>query len=411
LDRATRGWDALACLLLAISLSALSTGLAFAAGAAVTIWISTNRWRRLWVIAIPLLLYAAWSLWAQQYGESGVTMETVANTPASIVSSMAAASAALTGTFRYPASVESGTSGLVLVINTNIGLMIGAILFVLAVWRVSRVGFTNRLMAPLVMLGAYWGSIALVSPARNPATTRYQYTAAILVLLLFGELWRGWRPSRGAKMSLAVIAVAGLVALIPNAFNLDGSATLMRETGKLDRAKLAIVDSLGDRIPPQMIVEAGPVGIEADMVISVGEYLRAADAFGSPAYPADQLPGLAPASRHAADSELLHLLAPAPVATSGKPGGAGSCSLVLPGSAQAADLQLPVDGFAFRATEPAETTVSLRRFGDEFNPLPPAPGGSWYQLRIPPDRLPGAWTAELESPGAVRVCRLIPGTG
>ena len=169
LERRTLFGDVLACLALLLSLSALSAGIAFLAGAVAMVLIYPDRWRRIWVVAIPIVLYAAWSLWARKYGTSGVTAQTIASAPASVVASVASASSALFGAFRVPGPAEPGITDLIIFANESTGSLIGAVLVVVVIWRLRERGFASRLVPFLVMPLVYWGSLALVSPARDPA--------------------------------------------------------------------------------------------------------------------------------------------------------------------------------------------------------------------------------------------------
>jgi hypothetical protein len=401
IERRTPWADALACLLLALSLSALSTGLAFAAGALSLLLLSTDRWRRIWVAAIPLALYGGWSLWARHYGEAGITAETVANAPASILASLASASAALFGAFREPGADEPGASNLAVFINEEPGMLLGALLVALVVWGIGRRGFERRLVPPLAMLVAYWGSLALVSPPREPNTTRYQYAAAIFILLLLTELWRGWRPSPRAK---AAIAVVGLVAIVPNVANLVYATELVRSVSEQDRAKLAVVDSLRGRISPQTIIEPPGATIAAELVISVEDYLRADDAFGSPADSIGRLPEVGVLPRQAADRELVYLLEIEPVPGGGAP--AATCQVYPPGEIGIGGFEAPPGGFSFQPLRGTEVTIGLRRFSDDFLRLDPVVGSGPSRLRIPADRSAQPWYAALESATPVRVCPL-----
>jgi hypothetical protein len=397
-----RRWaDALACLLLMISLSTLSTGIAFAAGASALLLISPDRWRRIWVVAIPLALYAAWSLWARKYGGSDITAETLANAPASMVASLASVSAALFGAFRLPGAPEPGASNLAIFANESTGTLIGAVLAGVVIWRLATRRFDLRLIPFFAMLLAYWGSLALVSPAREPSTGRYQYAAAILVLLLFAELWRDWRPSLGAKLGIAAI---GLVALVPNAVNLGYATRLVHQVSEQDQAKLTVVDALRGRVAPDTVIEPPGATIGAELVIDVGDYFRAKDDFGSPAYSMDELAGASILARQAADREFTYLLEikAEPVRALGGRG----CRTLPPGEIGSSGLPVPPGGFTMRSLGGAEVTVGLRRFSENFLALESASGARPLRVRVPNDGISRPWWFALESASATRVCRL-----
>jgi hypothetical protein len=389
----------LACLLLAASLASLSTGLAFLAGAAAMLLVTPEWRRRVFVVAIPLLLYAAWTLWARKYNSSGFTIETIASTPASILGSLASASSAMFGAFRFPGPGEEGVSKLVTAVNEEPGFLLGGLLIIALVWRIKTTGFKTRVAVPLTMLLVYWLSLALVSPARIPNTGRYQYAAAIFILLLFAEAWRGWRPSRGARVGIAAVA---LLAIVPNLANLGYASEFVRETSAKDRAILAVADQLKDRVAPETILQPPPFGIAEDMVIEAGDYFRATDEFGSPGYTIEQLPGTGSAARDAADREFVYLLALQPKTSATLP--SGRCRTVAPGEIGGTGFRVPARGFSFQSTDGGEVTVGLRRYGDDYYRFEPSSGGGPFRLAMRPDGIARPWFAALESSAPVKVC-------
>ncbi|HEX4463225.1 MAG TPA: hypothetical protein VH042_01135 [Solirubrobacterales bacterium] len=401
LERRRKDWDALACLLLAISLASLSTGLAFLAGAAALIVIGPQWRRRIFVVAIPLLLYAAWTLWARKYNSSGVTVETVASAPASMVDSLASASSALFGAFRIPGPGEEGASKLVTFVNKEPGYLLGGLLVVALAWRIGTAGFKARVAVPLTMLFVYWLSLALVSPARIPSTGRYQYAASIFILLLLAEAWRGWRPSRGAQVG---IAVALLLAIVPNLANLGYASKFVRETSAKDRAILAVADHLEDRVAPGTILQPPPFGIAEDMVIDSDDYFRATREFGSPGDTIGQLPSAGPAARDVADREFVYLLGFAPEPAAALP--THRCRTVAPGEIGLPGFPVPTGGFAFQSTDGSDVTVGLRRYGDDYFRFEPSSGGGPFRLAVGADGIARPWFAALEASAQVRVCAL-----
>jgi hypothetical protein len=402
LERRALVGDVFACLLLLLSLSALSTGIAFLAGAVAMVLIYPDRWRRIWVVAIPLILYAGWSLWARKYGASGVTAQTIGSAPAAVVASLASASSALFGAFRVPGAAEPGTTGLIIFANESTGTLIGAVLVVVAIWRLRERGFALRLVPFLAMPLIYWGTLALVSPARDPSTGRYQYAAAIMILLLFAELWRGWRPSRGA---MAGIAALGAVALIPNAINLGYATDLVRSVSEQDRAKLAVVDALGKRVSPETVIEPPGATIGAELVIEAGDYRRAREEFGSPAYSLDELPNSSILARQAADREFVYLLEIHPERAKG-PINHRRCRLIPPGEIGADGIPAPRGGFVVRPTAAGKVTVGLRRYSENFLQLEAVEGSSPFLVRLPGDGISQPWQLALGSVNPMRVCSL-----
>jgi hypothetical protein len=408
LERDSRRGDVLGCALLTFSVIAHSTGLAILAGTIAAVLGRPDRMRRIWIVAVPLVVYAPWWLWARKFGQSSITPETLSSAPAAVVSLFASAAASMAGAFRFPGAQEPGTPDLVIIVNHEPGLMLGALLAVAVGWRLSRLkSFEWRFVPPFVTLAVYWASIALVSPAREPGTGRYQYASAIFILLVLAELWRGWRPSRGGIAAIVAIAA---ISVVPNVINLHYAAAFMRHVGVQDRAKVAILDSLRDRVPAETIVEPFPGTIERDMALPAGDYFRGADAFGSPGYGLDELPSADPDARLAADQELVHLLDVHVVSAESGPG--GDCTVVPPGAiGTGGGIEIGPGGFAFELPDGAETQLGVRRFGDDFYRLEKAIGGGWYRVPIAGDEIQQPWHAAFESSVPVTVCPELSSAG
>jgi hypothetical protein len=401
LERRGATADAAACALLLASVFSHSTGLAFAAWTAAVILARDDRRQRIWVVVLPLVLYAAWTIWARQFGQSEITLQTLASAPAAVVSLLASSASSMFGAFRYPGPQEAAVMDLVTSVNEEPGLLLGGLLIVAIALRLRRFPADWRFAPPLAALAVYWASIALVSPARDPATGRYQYASAIFILLLLGELWRGWRPRRGTAQGIVAI---GVVAIVPNAINLQYSAKFMRTVSEQDRAKLAVVEALRDRIPSNKLLQPPPINIESDLAIGAGDYFDAVDAFGSPAMSLAELPQAGSVPRVQADRELLDLLeiAPASAAVQSRRDG---CRALQPGTPAAATFQPPAGGSTFTVAPGSEAVIGLRRYGDEFIDFEPLAAGA-YELRLPDDGIPQPWLASVESATPVRECPL-----
>ena len=97
LQRQSRRGDRLACLLLTLSILFSSLGLSFAIGAAVAVALRPDRWRRLYIFAIPLAIYALWYLGWGHTAESAITLTNVAKTPLYILDGIGFSFASLLG--------------------------------------------------------------------------------------------------------------------------------------------------------------------------------------------------------------------------------------------------------------------------------------------------------------------------
>ena len=89
LERDDRRGDRLACLFLTVSILFSSLGLPFAAGAAVQVLRRPDRWRRLYVVAVPVAIYALWWLGWGHTAESALSLANVGKAPSFVINGVA----------------------------------------------------------------------------------------------------------------------------------------------------------------------------------------------------------------------------------------------------------------------------------------------------------------------------------
>src|SRR5262249_17352508 len=94
LDRGDRPGDVLACVLLLISVCSTGIGLPFLVGAGFELLWRRERRRRIWVVAIPLLVYVIWAL---AYQPDPLAGHSFVAAPGFSAAAAAGALAALTG--------------------------------------------------------------------------------------------------------------------------------------------------------------------------------------------------------------------------------------------------------------------------------------------------------------------------
>jgi hypothetical protein len=422
LDRRDRIGDALACASLTVSMLFSSLWLAFAAGAIVDIALRRRDrewWRRAYLVALPLALYAVWWLGWGHKEESTVTLHNVLTTPYFVLDSITAAVAALLG-LAAPAERLVTPSG------ADLGQVFAVALLALAIWRMRQLERIPRSLWVVLTVGlAFWvlSGIA-VKPGRVPWASRYQYPGAAFVLLVTAELLRGVDLNRRWLKMAAAIVVA--VSLAGNAHVLDDAYKTHRYTTQLIGADLAAMEIARDTVEPGFFLdeENSDTGFAH---IDAGSYLSAVDAYGSPADTEAELLDTTEPARFAADKVLVSALrfglAPVPASAlpEGKPHPArpdadglvevptGAC-VAVPGGSNQPLLGLPPDGAAIESGEAAVTDIRMRRFAtEEFSVdfLEGAEPGQAVEIRIPPDASPVAWKMQLEGGGAT-VCGLSP---
>jgi hypothetical protein len=397
LERSDRRGDLAACVLLAVSLGSYSSSIGFAAGAVV--WLALlggpNRLRRSWVVAAPLLLYAAWRIWAIQFHQVHVTLANVGNLPFTVDSSLSAALATVTGLFR-PAGVQD------LAFIADWARPLSILLVALLVARLLQPRpMYRRFWVFLAMPLAYWLAIALaIDPLRSAEASRYQLPGAVFLLLLTVELCAGLRFTRAGAVAFCLVLGGGLTA---NLVNLHYAANALRVNAIENRAELTVVELERTRVPAIFPVEAlnSASGRSPDLLITAGNYLGAADAYGSPAYPLAQLARAPEIGREAADLEALRALAIAPMLIPRLTG----CSAPDGGRGQPAiALRVRPGGLALR-TGDSPVRVSLKRFADGFAPpLAALPPRSRVLIAIPRDAAKQPWQALIQSAAPVSIC-------
>ncbi len=422
LQRRTRGGDIAACVLLVLCLGSFSVGIAFALGALISLLLGGRaEWKRLWVVLVPGLAYAAWFIWARKFGQGDITVESISSVFSGSADQVAAITAAITGLFRVPGSVGLPV---VLELRSDWGYPLAVVLVALVglhVRRAPRSIYFWTLVATLVL---YLVLVAFgLSPARTPFASRYVYMGGIISLLLVAELGREikWSTVTGV---LAVV-VLGL-SLMANASTLRAGARLFQAEGETNQATLAALEIARDKVDRGLPAEDGEKTTHShpDMFFPIWAYFDLANDEGSPAYDLGQLEATGEQAREAADQELVRTLhvEVAPTATpriarggangptplsesSGHTHVIGGCVALAPelGRTGTFQLELPPGGFSYRTRPDAKVTIKLGRFADLLvNELPPVSGSG--EVVIPTDSASKPWRAEIVTDARVLAC-------
>jgi hypothetical protein len=400
LERRDRLGDlgAMACLVVAVGSSSL--GIPLIIGVAVELaW--QRDWKRLWVVAIPTLLYIIWYL---HYGESEVTLNSLINTPGFAADLAAAAAGGLVGR-----ALEWGRPLAVL------GLVV-------LLRQLSRPVPVSARMVGLIATGvSLWVVTAAArSTISAPETSRYIYLGAVVIVLGGVELLRGLtitpRVTALAAVLVAGCAVTGLTVL-------DTGAKSLRSTSKTVTAELGALE---------LAAAHAPAGYQPDPQrapqIVAGPYLHTVRAIGSS--PADSPAAIAaadPVSRAAADGVLLALdapklqppgstqssvLGPAP-AVSALSGGTQSRRIgcvqltPLPAASLVAKLTVPARGVIIHNDGAGPALLAMKRFGEAFDPLPAsAPPHSDSRLLPPSDAAVAPWQLQVTSTSRLSICAI-----
>ncbi|HET9185111.1 MAG TPA: hypothetical protein VFN82_03115 [Solirubrobacterales bacterium] len=411
LERDERGGDALACGLLVVSILFSSLGLPFLIGVFVLVLLREDRWRRIYVVVVPAVVYAVWWLGWGHTAESAASLSNLARTPAFVANGVAASFASACG-------LALPSAG-----NLEWGRPLAVAGVLLALWRLSRARRVPPWFWALLAIGASFWILAGVNQeaGRDPTSSRYQYVGVVFALLVAAELLRGVRLGRGW---LAVVAVIAAGAVAGNLHYLHQAYLSYRVTSQLEKADLGAVELARSTVEPGFVLSED-LADTAYVHVEAGPYLSARDAFGSPAYDPSELAEAPSNARYAADKVLFGALrlavvdAPSSALPRSRPelaNGGGLFSVPARGCLRVDSkgtasplLSLPPGGAIFGAGAAPIEDIRLARFSEGEFPIDfqrqLAPGRV-AKLEIPADGSPVRWRLQLETAGTATVCGL-----
>jgi hypothetical protein len=407
-DGGERG-DLLACALLSVSFAFSELALPFVVGVAVAIALDRSPVRRVYVVAVPLLLYAAWYAGWGHTGQSHLTFFNVAHSLGYVLEGLAAGVASLFG-------LTTGDT-----VNLALGRPLLLALVLLAALRIrSGPPLSRWFWVSLVILLTFWFVTAFnATPLRLPSDSRYMYIGAVLLLLVAADLASGVvRPDRTVviiALAVAAVSVAG------NLTAMHSSYTGLKNLTQFERGGLAGLEIEADRADPGLTLNAQNAGFNYLGSIVAGPYLSAVREFGSPAYSESELPSAPEIARLRADlvmGTVLHpTLRPAPrppaaagpaPALVGPPGALaarhGGCISVRPVGGASPVISVPVGGVFLSAPPGESVELALRRFAAESYPVSAGTLTGSAVLTIPRDRSSRPWQLQLAASGVVTAC-------
>lgn len=398
LERGDRGGDVLGCVLLLLAVFMIELGLAFVVGAAVLILLQPDRRRRIWVVLVPLALYAIWHVWARQYHQSSIDLHNLRLIPADFLDALAAVMGSITGLNPtggeiWPATTTITSGGTVLAVLAVVGLIV----------RVRRGAVPPTLWAFLAVALGYWTMIAL--GGRPPDSSRYILPGTTMVFLVAADALRGIRLSLTATIAVFVAVAVFLPANLAKFY--DGRRSQL--TGaQVSRTEFTMLELVRDRVPPDYAAPADPkvveVGGSFGPAMPAGEYFRAAERYGPLNYSLDEIRGGELLLRSVADATLVGATGLAPIPSQGPRGKGGCQGYDAPAAGQFDYLPLPKSGLQVIAAGDQAVELKVARFAPEspgvsIGQLTP---GRWALVRPGADSAPDAW--RLLIGGAVRVC-------
>jgi hypothetical protein len=396
LDRQDRTGDRLACLGLTVSLVFSSLWVAFAAGAALDVFLRRRErpWLgRVFIFAVPAALYVAWWIGWGHEAESALSLHNVVRSPAWVFDSIAGAIAALLG-LAIPAEGITQPNGL------DWGRPLAAVLIPLGLWRLWKMPRVPRSLWVVIGIAlVYWflGGFDVKS-GRVASASRYQYTSAAFVLMIAAGLLGGVRFQRRLLIPALVVLAA---AVVPNMVFFHEAYESYRRTSQIERADLAALEITRPRVVPGFRIEEA----EADtgyVPLEASAYFEARDEDGSPAYDEAELTAAPEHARVPGDKVMAAALGLQLTKASEAP--AGSCGTATAAEAEGG-LEAPPGGFALRASAPAH--LALGRFSGTYPvDLGEVPEGRWVEVRIPTDLSRQPWKLQASGEGRLTLCRL-----
>ncbi len=393
LERNDRGGDIGACGLLCLGVATYTTGLPFVVGAAVAILLRDDRWRRIWIVVVPVAIYFAW--WLQAEGQIGDPQDqaTVSNLlllPAWGFQILSGVLGSATG-FDYFGDLA--TAGPALAV---------AALAALA-WRLTRGRLPGWFWIAIAVLLTIWALGAVTAGVfRLPDDSRYFFSTLIAALLVAVAAAAGTRWSR---TSIIVLYAAVGAALSTNLLMLRDGGDELSALQLPVRAALAGVDAAGDADPDLDIkaaTEGTPLGLPFQIPslpdeTAIESYRRVADSYGPLGYSLEELRGRGEDERAVADSVLAAALGIG-LAPADPPASTDACSVLDadPDQPLAAQLE-PGDGaLIVAAADPVE--VFLRRFATATaTPIGTVAPDQAAVMQIPDDELTEPWVLSVSA--------------
>jgi hypothetical protein len=391
-------WDPAACVLLALAIGFSSLGLPFAVAAAVEILLrrGDRGLRRLYVVALPLALYAVWYLGWGHTAPNQLSGHNVLVSPRYVGEGLTASLDAL---------LALGTIADETVGRSQWGLPLLIVLLALVAYgQFRRPGFPYGLWPVLAAAATFWFLAAFNTiPGREPYSSRYLYVGVLFLLLVSANLLQRVRFNRRG------LVVAGALTLVVVGFNLtplrEGRDFFEKQT-TLTRSDLAAIEIASRTVEPSFNLASPEVaGTVFLNEVEAGEYLQAVDEYGSPAYSPAELTAASEEGRRYADLVLANAL-PLGIET-GLPASPAAGRCVRFSAAEAKEGMLLPTGVTTIHLPPGEgRAVQLRRFAAGEYPLhaEDVPGGSTTKLFIPRDRSPRPWRLRVEPAAGAVAC-------
>jgi hypothetical protein len=407
LERGDRVGDTVACVLLCLGVFSYSIALGFPVAAAVAV-ILARRPDRLWVPAIPVLLYGTWWIWAQ--GRPDTTGEetellNVLLAPAFGFEMLASALGSLTG-LDYEFAAEQVRSEF----DTTApvagrALALGAV--IAFAWHARRARMPAAAWVALGYLVTLFVLGSLTSDAGSPPNaSRFVLFTSAGILLVAAAAAGGVRWSRGGTIAVGVVAACGIatnVSLLLDGgeFRRDADAAQLR--AELTGAELAGAHAVDQ--PDLSAVAGGSAFVNFPFTVAPpSDYVAATERYGRFGYSPGELRAGPEELRARTDAMLLALYGTSLTRYRENRLPAG-CERQRASAGSPLAFELPDRGAVIETSAPA-AAVRMRRFADEtgtqigvLEPRVPA------EITVPSDAAPDPWYVDVDASSAL-ICPL-----
>jgi hypothetical protein len=401
LDRDDRRGDIAACALLTLSFGFSSVGIPFAAAAVVDLFQKRRRRGigRVYLLAVPIALYAAWYAGWGHDAETHISLSNVLASPRFVFEAAATAVGSVfgLGTSPFGGSPDPVWGRTILL----------ALIGIFAYRQMRKPGFSPSFWPVAAAAAVNWFLTAFNQvPGREATSSRYQYFGGALVLMLLANLLQDVRISRRALL------VGGAVTLAAIGVNLvvlrDGRNAFMQQS-VLTRSDIGAIEIARRTVDPEFSLDPEVAGTATLVDVQAAKYLQAVREYGSPAYTPAELVGAPDYGRRQADIVLSQALPLSTVTRSGayRRSRASGCVTLPAGSASpGSEVRLSPGLTRIELAPGPGAELSLRRFAIGEYPVAAgeAPGGSATLLRVPRDDAPQPWYLHLEASQLARIC-------
>jgi hypothetical protein len=397
LDRGDRRGDAIACALLCLGVVTYTTALAFVVGIGVWILLGSDRWRRIWIVAVPVAIYGAWWLWSlgePSSSDSQVELSNVLLFPSWAFQSLAANLSAISG-LDYPFTDETSYAA---------GTVLALVVLAALLWRLRRGAVPGALWAVIATAGAFWllGAVS-ASEFREPGSGRYLYPGSAIVLLTCAAAAAGLLP-RTRTALVAIFAVAA-VGIATNVAQLRDGGDDQRAFAAITGAEIGGLAVAGAAADPEFVPEGGSTTLRFALITlrDVGlsptaSFLEASGEYGVPGDPPDELGTHGDGPGAGADATLIGALGLAL-----EPADADPSRLDCVDLAPGADLEVEPGETAILAAGGQAATVSVRRFATSTDvELGSIPADAAASFAPPADGASQPWHVTTSAP--VQAC-------